>query len=180
MGWFCKRYATKKAFFKNATIRPLKDVVAETDNDGGDENECDDAHDDEEETKHEDVETEKQIVPQGRTSSMVIIGKNGIIPFNRNLDEMIQNLKKSIEGRGFRVSKDGLRIELSTDTIVGQNYEDLNQEIVMSTSGPLSTKIYFDQVVSNQVNTNPVMSLVMKCADSFCEALSIQDDIVDL
>ena len=170
----------KKRFIKNSTKRPLKDVDEETNNVGVDEKECDDDHDEGEEEIHEDVETEKQIVTQGHTSSIAIIGRKGIIPFNRNLDEMIQNLKNSIEGRGFRVSKDGIRIELSTDIIVDPNYEDLNQEVVISTSGPLSTKIYFDQVVSNQVNTNPVMSLVRKCADSFCEALSIQDNIVDL
>ena len=159
MGWFCKRRSTKKRFIKNSTKRPLKDVEEETDNDGVDEKECDDDHDEGEEEKHKDVETEKQIVTQGHTSSIAIIGRKGIIPFNRNLDEMIQNLKNSIEGRGFRVSKDGLRIELSTDTIVEQNYEDLNQEIVVSTSGLLLIKIYFDQVVGNQVNINPVCHL---------------------
>ena len=110
----------RKRFLKNSTKRFLKDVEEETDNDGVDENECDDDHDEGEEVTHEDVELEKQIVPQGHTSSIALIGNRGIIPFNRNLDKMIQNLKKSIEGRGFRVSKDGLRIELSTDTIVEQ------------------------------------------------------------
>ena len=50
----------KKRFIKNSTQRPLKDDEEETDYDRVTGKECDDDHDEGEEEKHEDDQTEKK------------------------------------------------------------------------------------------------------------------------
>ena len=115
--------------------------------------------------------TEEQVVPQ-------------IANFTTDLEILMTNINNSVSRRGLKVSLDGRRLESYDEALLidndGKQIELSSEQLV---DGPFTTEDYFDSIGQEpdpSVVDKDVISLVKKCAASFCDAYKCQEQIEDL
>ena len=121
---------------------------------------------------------------------------------------MLTSLNNSISRRGFKVTQDGLHIEyvnknneaevsdnrrevsdnrtpaVPTDIVLSSNTSSSSSYSRITTATlptcPFVTTDYYDKIVATDDNSTNVNRLMMKCANYFCDALFVQEKVVDL
>ena len=162
------------------------------------------ANEDENSNEGDQNESTEEQIEQQHGTQIILKQKqrdNAIVPFNKDLDVMLTSLNNSISRRGFKVTQDGLHIEyvnknneaevsanrtpaFPTDIVLSSNTSSSSSYSRITTATlptcPFVTTDYYDKIVATDDNSTNVNRLMMKCANYFCDALVVQEKVVDL